>query len=432
MTDGKDRLLMTAKERKRLHVVKSILEGRTSQKEGAEALEISVRQMGRLVGRVRTEGDVGVVHQGRGKPSNRKKPAAVRASVIEAYRSVYAGFGPTLATEKLGERLKVSISRETLRQWLKAEGESYATRKRRKGRRWRERKAHRGEMVQMDGSRHDWFEGRGERCVLMALIDDATGEVFARFFPYEGTWPAMELFRKYLESHGVPLAVYLDRHGAYQSKATPTIEEELEGTRPMSQFERAMDELSVRVIHARSPQGKGRVERLFGTLQDRLVKEMRLEGIATLEEGNRFLLEFLPRYNTKFRVAPAQASDLHRDAPDSPSLDRIFCRKERRVVRKDQTISYEGQRYDLPALLPGSPVSVGESASGALRFFDRLGHNLPVQELPKPKVQERKEFLPKDRPRKTHRPSEDHPWKKAFLPQNKTRNTYPLIGKGSP
>ncbi|MCL5259319.1 MAG: ISNCY family transposase [Nitrospirae bacterium] len=431
MADGKDILGMTAKERKRLHVLRSVLEGTVSRKEGADLLEISERQMGRLVGRVRRDGDAGVVHRGRGKPSNRKTPPEVRRQVLEAYRSVYAGFGLTLATEKLEEGLKVSISRETLRQWLKSEGEAYPTRKRRKGRRWRERRAHRGEMVQMDGSHHAWFEERGERCVLMAVIDDATGEVFARFFPYEGTWPALEVVREYLERYGVPMAVYLDRHGAYQSKAAPTVEEEVAGTRPMSQFERAMAELSVRVIHARSPQGKGRVERLFGTLQDRLVKEMRLGGIASLEDGNRFLETFLPFYNGKFRVEPARSSDLHRPVPAGEALDRIFCRKERRVVRKDRTIAYEGQRYDIPALLPGSPVSVEESGSGSLRFFDRRGERLPVKELPKTKTPEKTESPFKAPSRKGHPPSAEHPWKKAFLPQKKARNKDSSVGERS-
>jgi len=297
---GEDIIMASQEELRRLHVIEKVLEGGLKQVEAAEILSLSSRHIRRVVKRVRGEGQRGIVHRLRGRPSNRKIPGQLKDKVIKLYRARYKDFGPTLASEKLLERDRVSISDETLRGWLLEAGDWKRVRKGRRHRQWRERKGHRGEMVQMDGSHHAWFEDRGDPCVLMGYIDDATGDVFGRFDDYEGTMPAMDSFKRYIRKRGLPLKVYLDKHSTYKSTAKATIAEQLEGVEPLSEFERALKELGVEVSHAHSPQAKGRIERLFRTFQDRVIKEMRLRGIKTIEEGNRFLEEYLPLYKKRF------------------------------------------------------------------------------------------------------------------------------------
>ena len=248
-----------------------------------------------------------------------------------------------MAAEKLAERHGIAVSAETLRGWLLATGVTHFRRRKRPHRAWRARKAHLGELVQLDGSHHDWFEGRGARCVLMAYIDDASSRVFARFYDHEGTIPAMDSFQRYVMQYGVPLALYADKHTTYQSPAEPTVEEQLAGTKPQSQFGRALSELGVELIAAHSPQAKGRVERLFNTMQDRLVKELRLAGIGTIEAANRFVEAWLPSYNRRFAVQPAQAADLHRPPPAGGDLNRILCLKTSRCLRRDWTVVHHRQ-----------------------------------------------------------------------------------------
>jgi hypothetical protein len=187
-------------------------------------------------------------------------------------------------------------------------------------------------MVQIDGSHHAWFEDRGDPCVLMGYSDDATGDVFGGFYDYEGTMPAMDSFKRYIQKRGLPLKVYLDKHSTYKSTAKATIEEQLEGVGPLSEFERALKELGVEVSHAHSPQAKGRIERLFRTFQDRVIKEMRLRGIKTIEEGNRFLEQYLPLYNKRFSVRPREKDDVHRPLPMGIDLNAILCIKTERTL----------------------------------------------------------------------------------------------------
>src|SRR3989338_8208657 len=278
---GEDIIMVSQRELKRLHIIQKVLNEKLSQVEASEVLLISSRQIRRLVKEVRKEGDRGIAHKSRGKASNRAIAREIKEKAIGLYREKYKGFGPTLLSEKLLELEGIKISKETLRNWLIETGDWEKVRKSRTHRQWRERKHYFGEMVQMDGSHHDWLEGRGSELVLMAYIDDATNRIYARFYDYEGTIPAMESFKHYILKYGIPMSVYLDRHSTYKSTGKPTIEDELANKMPKSQFERALEELGVRVIHAYSPQAKGRIERLFKTLQDRLVKEMRLKGINT-------------------------------------------------------------------------------------------------------------------------------------------------------
>ena len=285
----KDILMISRRELKRLQAVKKVIERKLKQVEAAEILELSPRQIGRLVKRVEEEGNSGIVHRLRGKESHRRINEVVKTEVIGLYRKKYKGFGLTLFCEKLIELEKIKLSDETIGKILLDSGDWKKRRKGRQHRQWRERRSHYGQMQQVDGSRHDWLEGRGPWLVLMAYIDDATGRVYGRFYDYEGTIPAMDSFKRYIRKYGLPQSIYLDKHTTYKSTEKLSIEDELNGKEPLSQFGRALKELGVKVIYANSPQAKGRVERLFETLQDRLVKELRLKGVKTKEEANVFL-----------------------------------------------------------------------------------------------------------------------------------------------
>ena len=343
-------LTMSQKELKRLHVIRKAIEKGITQQGAAEVLEISQRQIRRIIKRVRDEADKGVIHRSRGKVSHRATSGVIKNKILGFCRGVYSGFNPTFASEKLFERNKIVINRETLRQWFIAGGIRYEKRKARPHRQWRERKQHYGQMVQMDGSHHDWFEGRGKPCVLMGYIDDATSKVYARFYAYEGTIPAMDSFKRYIVKHGIPASIYLDRHAAYKSKGKATIEEELAGREPMSEFERALDDLGVRVIFAQSAPAKGRIERLFKTFQDRLIKEMRLRRVKSIPEGNTFLRQYLPGFNKRFGVAALEDADLHRPLPAGIDLDSVFSLKNPRTLRNDFTVAHKGRLYQIEDL----------------------------------------------------------------------------------
>lgn len=410
---GEDTVTMSAKELRRVHVIRQVREKRITQREAGTMLRLTDRQIRRLLGRVKAEGDQGLVHRGRGKPSNRRIAEPVKTKTLRLYDTQYGDFGPTLAVEKLAERDGITLSNETLRRWLQARGIDHFARRKRPHRAWRARKAHVGELVQLDGSHHDWFEGRGPRGVLMAYIDDASSRVFARFYEYEGTIPAMDSFQRYIRHHGIPLAIYADKHTTYRSPAEPTVEEQLAGTEPQSQFGRALSELGVELIAAHSPQAKGRVERLFQTVQDRLIKEMRLARVATLEEANHFLEQYLPRYNWRFAVPPAQAADLHRPAPPARELARSLCIKTSRCLRKDFTIAHEGRLYQIHDTSRARHVLVDQRLDGTLR----LTHQGRLLEFHAIAARPVAVAAANPRPRSHHpvTPKSNHPWRTRWL-----------------
>jgi transposase len=275
---GRDMIEMSLNEVKRLKLIQSAIDRHITQKTVASMMGLSERQVRRLVKVVREKGDRGIIHGSRGRPSNHRLPDKIKEKTIYLYKRRYPDFGPTRATEKLLEIEGIHLSDETLRKWLLSAGLWKKRRKRSLYRQWRPRRTCFGQMVQLDGSHHDWLEGRGPILVLMAYIDDATNTTYARFYDYEGTIPAMDSFKGYVKMYGLPISVYLDRHTTYKSSKKLTQWDEADDIEFLSQFERALKELGVKVIHAQSPQAKGRVERLFGVLQDRLVKEMRLQG----------------------------------------------------------------------------------------------------------------------------------------------------------
>jgi hypothetical protein len=403
---------MSLRELKKLKVLRAVLDKRFTQKAAAAKLDLSERQVRRLVKSVREFGDGGIVHRGRGRPSNRRYSERFKAEVLKLYGKKYSDFGPTLAAEKLLELDGMRLSRETLRQWLISAGLWRKRRKRRTHRRWRTRKECFGEMVQMDGSHHAWLEDRGPELVLMGYIDDATNRVYGRFYDYEGTIPAMDSFKRYVRKYGLPLSIYLDKHSTYKSNRRLTVEEELAGvSQPMSQFERALDELGVKVIHAHSPQAKGRIERLFGVLQDRLVKEMRLLSVKTVEEANASLREYLRTYNRKFRVVPSNKTDVHVKPARGFNLDQSLCIRTNRTVRNDNTIAHNSKLYQIRERVLSRKVIVEERVNGSLHIC-RNGVSLKYKEITKRPKKETESKSPRvSRPAPA--PPRDHPWRRS-------------------
>jgi len=407
---GKDIIMASKRELRRLHIIEKVLEGALRQVEAARIISLSDRQIRRIIKRVRVEGEGGIVHRSRGRFSNRSVPKKIKAKVIALYREKYKGFGPTFASEKLNETEGIKISDETLRKWLIESGDWKKDRKVRTHRQRRERKERSGEMVQIDGSHHDWFEGRGPECVFMGYIDDATGRVIGRFYEYEGTIPAMDSFKRYIRRYGIPLSVYLDRHTTYKSPVEPLFEGEPEA---LSQFQRAMAELGVKVIHANSPQAKGRVERLFRTLQDRLVKEMRLQGIRNIEEANEFLKRYLPLHNRRFAVKATKKGNLHMEIPKGLNINNILCIKEERTVKNDLTIAYNRKLYQITDKTRASKVTVVKRTNGSMAIVDRET-GLKFKEIIQRPLRQPAQVKTKQ-PKRVYRPAADHPWRKSSL-----------------
>ncbi len=328
---------MSDRESDRLAVLSEVRSGRLRASDACAALSLQRRQAFRLLARLKQDGAPGLVSRRRGKPGNHRRPAALRALALSLVRAHYRDFGPTLAAETLAERHGCVVSRETLRHWMMADG-LWTDRKRRHRvvHPRRRRRDCLGELVQIDGSDHAWFEVRGERCTLLAFIDDATSRALhLRFAPSESTFEYFRSVRAYLETHGKPVAFYSDKHGIFRVNKA-------EGGGRLTQFGRAMGELTIGAICANSPQAKGRVERAFATLQDRLVKAMRLEGIATMATANAWLPGFVADYNSRFACAPASPKDLHRPLGAADDLDAVLVCREWRTVTHSLAVAWKG------------------------------------------------------------------------------------------
>jgi len=409
---GKDIIMATQEELKRLNIIHKVLDKRITQTAAAGILDLTDRHIRRMAARIAEEGDKGIVHKLRGKTAHNCTLDKIKKKALNLCKNIYEGFSPTLASEKLFERDKIKVSRELVRTWFIEEHIAYASRKARPHRNWRERKANYGQMVQADGSHHDWFEGRGPWCVLMGQIDDATSIVSAEFHDYEGTLPFMGSFKSYINTKGIPLSVYIDRHTTYKSNKKPSIEDELENREPLTQVGRALEELGVEVIFAHSAQAKGRVERLFRTFQDRLVKEMRLRKIKSIEEANEFLKEYLPVYNKRFAVPAAKDADLHRVLLKGIDLDRILCVKTERTLKKDFTIAHDCKLYQIEDNIRAGKVVVEERIDGSM-IIARKDRVLKFKEIARqPKKAEPKKAY-EFRLRRVYAPvPADHPWKR--------------------
>jgi len=408
MAEGRDIITMTQEELKRLHIVKKVLAKELKQTEAAEKLDLSIRQIGRMKKRVKEEGERGIIHKSRGQTSHNKISDNTKDKVINLCRTKYKGFGPTLASEVLFEKEKIALSNETLRNWLIKEGLWQRRRKRKKNRKWREPKHYYGEMIQWDGSEHDWFEGRGSKCVLMGQIDDATGKKSGQFYGFEGTMPSFATLKQYIEALGIPHSIYLDRHTTYKSPKKPTIEDQLNNREFLSQFGRAAKELGIRIIYANSPQAKGRAERSFRTDQDRLIKLMRLAEIKTKEEANKFLKTYWPKHNQKFSRKPLKEGNMHRPVPEGLDLDAILCRKTEHPLRNDFTIVHDKKLYQILDKGLGKKVTVEERINGKI-YITYKERRLKYKEI----TTRLKKEKPKPKARKIIRPSLEHPWKSA-------------------
>jgi transposase len=337
------------REKTRIEAVQAVMDGRLSVAEAAHVLNLSERQVYRALAAARAEGLIGLVHGNRGRAPWNKTDEALWKSVLRLVQKRYTDVNDQHLCELLEREHSIRVHPEALRRRrLRAAGVAPKRKRRpRKFRQRRERRAAAGMLLQVDASRHDWLEGRGTHLTLVGAKDDATGEVWARFCEAETCWAYLSLMRTICLSAGVPLALYSDRHTIFHSPREPTVIEQLANRRPLTQFGRAMGELGVSIIKAYSPQAKGRIERLWGVFQDRLVVELRLAGARTLAEANRVLAGFLPGYNRRFRVAPREKAAVWRKSPPAHQLDRLLCLKEWRVVGRDHVVSFDGLALQL-------------------------------------------------------------------------------------
>ena len=347
-------LAMSASERERSHVMRSLSKGLVLQREAAERLGLSVRQVKRLFRAWRTDGDAGLISRQRGRRSPRRMEASKRARIEALLRDKYPDFGATLAAEKLGERDGVAVSRETVRRIQIDLGLSRSRRRRPvRVHSPRERRPRFGELIQIDGSPHDWFEGRGPRCTLIVFIDDATGRLTAlQFAPAETTKAYLDALRAHVLAHGVPLAFYSDRHGIFRVNA-----KEAASGDGYTQFGRVAERLRIELIQATTPQAKGRVERANQTLQDRLIKEMRLAGVCDIAGAQAFGQGFIETWNAKLARPPLAEADAHRPwMKDADALEEAFARREQRTLSKALTFSAAGKIYCVKANGPGTAL----------------------------------------------------------------------------
>ena len=410
---------MSADERQRLLVVGRVRSGDISLVLGSELLGVSYRQMKRIYAKFAEFGDIGLVHGLRGRVSNRQPSASEKERILALYQSEYSDYGPTLAAESLAKDHQVVVAVTTLRRWLSAANLWKRRRQRKLHRRRRPRREQRGELLQMDGSHHDWFEGRRAWAVLMVLVDDATGTVNAAFFENESWHSAAESFRGYLLTRGVPHALYVDRHGIYRADRDPTLEELLAEQAPETQFGRSLRALGVELILARSPQAKGRVERMNRTLQDRLVKALRRGNISDLAAANEFLVrDFLPGFNEQFAVSPHLEQDGHQPLPTTTDLNRILSIQEPRIVQSDWTVRWKNSflqllRSTAGELQPGQSITVCEPLTGRLRLFhgDReLSWSETRTEPSRPRTAKPKPRRPTGTSQ-GQKPAPNHPWR---------------------
>jgi len=435
MKGFEDRIVMSQRDRDVLKVLHSVLDGKRTQVEAARLMDWTARHVRRMLRRLQEDGDEVVIHGLRSRPSNRRLDEELREEILSTYRTCYADFGPTFASEKLAIH-GLQVSAETLRHWLLADGLWERQRRRDVHRSRRPRRRCFGELIQMDTSVHDWLEGRGEGMVLMAAIDDATSRVEARFYEGETVEAYMDLTERWLRRYGRPLAFYTDKDSVFQWQSKGRAAEGL------TQFGRALEELDTQLILAHSPQAKGRIERFFGTAQDRWVKELRLAKAMTREVANELVqCRLVPEFNRRFSVPAADGADAHRAVGRQYCLAAILSVQTKRKVMNDYTIRLHNRWYQLPkpALpgLRGGQVIVEERREGtlAIRFGDQyLQYHEIKAEAPRGDEagcgasacapgSPREPVAPADAPHPAssgspYRPGPDHPWHRAFLGRN--------------
>jgi transposase len=413
---------MSRRELERVEVMGRVAGGDLRLKDAAAMLGVSYRQTKRVWRRYRERGAEGLKHGNAGRESNRGKPGKLRRRVLSLIRRKYSGtegerFGPTLAAEHLAEEDGIAIDHETLRRWMLETGLWSRRRKRKKHCQRRERKPHFGELVQLDGSFHDWLEERGPRGCVMNMVDDATSTTEARMGKEETIWAAVHVLRAWIQHHGVPRALYTDWKNVYRRRATPS--EQLRGEVAVTQFGRMCQKLGIRIIAASSPQAKGRVERNHGTHQDRLIKKLRRRGIRTYAAANQYLAqEYLPQHNRRFARPPSQPEDYHRRTPSRGELREIFRLESTRSISNDWVVRHEGRCFQLH---PGSrrygptqsKALVCESEDGAVEVYYR-GTRIGFDEIAEP-LREVAELRPRAASLRVRRQAKpDHPWRRGY------------------
>jgi hypothetical protein len=419
---------MTAKEAKRYEIIKDLLSNKLDGGEAAKQLCLSVRQTKRLKVSVRRFGIKGIIHGNRGKKGNRQIDVNILKRAKGYLKRIYHDFNPLLAQEHLRDDHRIILSKETVRQIMINEKLWHPKKKKNiKKHFWRERKDNYGEMEQFDGSYHNWFEGRNEEVVgleqcLLLSVDDATGRITKAVFEHnEGVVPVFKFWKGYFESKGLPSAIYLDKFSTYKVNHKNAVD----NTELMTQFERAMNQIGVRVIHANSPQAKGRVEKMNGTLQRRLVKEMRLNNVNTIEDANKYLNEvFVPKFNRQFAVMPKKENNLHRRLnPDEKNrLDKVLSIQETRVINNDYTVQFKNKYFQLFNIQPTTVykkdrITVEEHLNGEIKISLR-NHNLNytvLPERPKKEINVKLLALTTKPPTGNWKPPVNHPWRRHFF-----------------
>jgi transposase len=428
---------MSTPELKRAGVLARVVAGTLTLGSAATLMGVSYRQAKRLCARYRDQGAAGLQHGSAGRTSNRATASRVRTRALALIRAKYSGaiderFGPTLAAEHLASEDGLTVDHETLRRWMLTAGLWSRARKRSPHRRRRERKAHFGELVQMDGSFHRWFEDRAPESCLLTLVDDATGKTLGRFGAQETIWAAVGVLRAWIERYGMPKALYTDWKNVYVRPPTPA--EQITGAEPLTQFGRMCATLGIQIIPASSPQAKGRIERNHGTQQDRLVKKLRRRGIADFETANAFLeTEYWADHNGRFAQTPAAADDFHVARPRGLRLDTVFRLEETRTVSNDWVVRYANRHLQLErqsGLAPArSTVVVCESVDGRLeiRYRDRVMRwtEIVAGVAAKSRPPVIATVSPRPAPRPPRAPA-DHPWRHSFKEMGADGANWPL------
>jgi len=409
------RTALSRKELQRGGVLARVKSGELRVRDAAELMRVSYRQAKRLWKRYQAGGAASLKHGNAGRVSNRRRPEKERKKILRKVEEKYSGFGPTLAVEHLASEDHLEVHPETLRRWMLEGGLWKRARKRKAHRKRRARRAHFGELVQLDGSFHDWYQGRGPRACLMNMVDDATSTVEARMGEEETIWAAARVLRQWIEKYGVPLALYTDWKNVYVRE--PTEKELLHGKAPVTQFGRMCQKLDIRIIAANSPQAKGRVERGNGTHQDRLIKKMGRKKIGTHEAANEFLQQhYLPDHNARFARPAAEPQDYHGKARPARELEQAFCLETQRSISNDWVVRYENRYFQLERTSDYPPrqakVTVCEWEDGRIeiRYRDKARPHREI-EAPEPK-QPNWNLVAKPPKPSSWKPPASHPWRR--------------------
>lgn len=427
---------LSMKESERYEIVQKLIAGEFSEKDASKLMNLGIRQVRRLKKRVKKFGLHGIVHKNRGQPSNRKLDANLTAKALVLIKTKYFDFKPTFASEKLEENDGIKINRETLRKLMIGANiwKEKPRKTSKKHHSWRPRKDNYGEMQQFDGSYHKWFEDRAKECCLLLSVDDATGEItHAKFDHNEGVVAVYNFWMEYIAKNGIPLSIYLDKFSTYKINHPSAVDnKEL-----MTQFQRASQQVGIKLITAHSPEAKGRVERMNGTLQDRLVKELRLANISTIKEGNEFLKTFIPKFNKQFAVMPNNPANLHKNVSQElkKSLPQIFSIQHKRKVNNDYTIMFENKFYQLEEKQPTTvfkkdTVIIEKHLNGTIKINLKNFYLKYTELQERPKKQKEIPLMALTNRKPDWTPPKDHIWRKMkinptkqiALNQNKEKN----------